>query len=262
MEMIKSENLSFKIGNKLLLKNVNISIHEQEHTVLWGLNGSGKTILTSILSGYRAFSEGSLRLFDQEVTLDNIDVLRRRIGYISNSFFDYYYHKECALDIVLSGKFGKLGIDYGITKEDVGKAKRLLNRMGISAGGRYPYSSLSKGQKQAVLISRAFINDPSILILDEACDGLDVLSRSMFLNTIAYLAKEHKTTILLISHYPEEILPFFKKIILLDKGEIYKQGIIDEVFTSEIVSKFLGEKIEIKKIYDEWKFKCFRDVII
>lgn len=261
MEVIKSENLSYKIGNKMLLKNINMSILEQENTVLWGLNGSGKTVLTSILSGYRSFSQGSLKLFGQDVSVNNIDQLRKKIGYISNSFFDDYYREESALDVVLSGKFGSLGIEYDVTKDDVRRAKSILKRLGISAGGRYPYSVLSKGQKQAVLIARAFINEPQLLILDEACDGLDVLMRSMFLNTITYLAKEQKTTILLISHYTEEILPFFSKIILLKKGEVFAQGMIEEMFTSEKISDFLGEKIEIRNQDNEWKFKSYRDII-
>jgi len=252
MELIKTENLMYQLGKKKILEDINISIQKREHSIIFGLNGSGKTTLLSVLSGYRRYSEGNVYLFEQKVTPQNIDELRKKIGFISSSYFNSYYKYESALDIVLSGLYGSLGMNFSINSKDVRRAKMLLEILQLEKSGRYPYMYLSRGQQQKVLIARALINSPEILMLDESCEGLDILARGYFWNSIRALIQETGITIVMVSHYTNEFFPFLQKVILLKKGKVYLQGHVNEVLTNENISKFFGRSSVVEKKHQGW----------
>ena len=115
MEM---KGVSCKAGYRYLLRDINWEVGRGEHWVVFGVNGSGKTTLLSIIAGFKHFTDGTVKVFGQEFSNDNILAIRERIGWVSSSFFDKYYSKESALNIVLSGKHGTLGLDEDITLED------------------------------------------------------------------------------------------------------------------------------------------------
>lgn len=115
--------------------------------------------------------------------------LRKRIGWVSSSYFDKWFTEETALDIVLGGAFGTLGLGYPLTDSLVIKAKMLLTDLRLAG----PFDLLSKGERQNVLIARALIADPELLVLDEPGTGLDVLAREYMLSTVRDLAKTAKS---------------------------------------------------------------------
>lgn len=238
MDVIATENLLVKRGVKNILNNINLNIKSKEHTILFGLNGCGKTSLLATLSGYMGYTSGEIRLNDELLTEHNVLSLRRQIGFVSNSYFDRCFKRENALNIVLSGLYGQLAERYDITSDDVLRAKHLLKSLGIKEKIAYPYDLLSRGQQQRVLIARALMVTPKILLLDEPCSGLDVLSRQYFLNTIKQIAAESEATIICATHYGEEILPLFNKAILLKKGEIFASGEIKQVLSGDVLSSF------------------------
>lgn len=237
--IIQTRRLGCRYGSRYLLKDIDWTIHSGEHWLVFGLNGSGKTTLVSILAGYGYFSEGTLSVFGSPYTEDNILAKRQRIGLVSGSFFDRCYTEESVLDIVLSGLTGSLMRDMSITDSDQQQAQALLQTLGILDKEHLPFSMLSKGQRQNVLIARALIADPDILILDEPATGLDVFNRELLLSTIRDLACHTAMTIIYITHYTEEILPEFDRTLLLKNGRIYRQGTTAELFESAAFSHFL-----------------------
>lgn len=245
MALLKTENLGLKKGSKYILKDINWEIQSGDNWVLFGLNGCGKTTLLSILAGYQSGNEGYNCLFDEKVDKNNFLQLRKRIGFVSSSFFDRYLKKELVTDIVLAGKFGTLGIAGEIADEDIQKAKSLSRMLGIEKKMRYPYDCLSKGQQQRVLIARAMMNEPEILLLDEPCSGLDMIARETFLHNIQDLAERNRMAIVYVTHHTEEILPFFNKAALMKDGELVEKGELEEVFSQEILEKFFGVKTSI-----------------
>ena len=245
MALLKTENLGLKKGSKYILKDINWEIQSGDNWVLFGLNGCGKTTLLSILAGYQSGNEGYNCLFDEKVDKNNFLQLRKRIGFVSSSFFDRYLKKELVTDIVLAGKFGTLGIAGEIADEDIQKAKSLSRMLGIEKKMRYPYDCLSKGQQQRVLIARAMMNEPEILLLDEPCSGLDMIARETFLHNIQDLAERNRMAIVYVTHHTEEILPFFNKAALMKDGELMEKGELEEVFSQEILEKFFGVKTSI-----------------
>ena len=245
MALLKTENLGLKKGSKYILKDINWEIQSGDNWVLFGLNGCGKTTLLSILAGYQSGNEGYNCLFDEKVDKNNFLQLRKRIGFVSSSFFDRYLKKELVTDIVLAGKFGTLGIAGEIADEDIQKAKSLSRMLGIEKKMRYPYDCLSKGQQQRVLSARAMMNEPEILLLDEPCSGLDMIARETFLHNIQDLAERNRMAIVYVTHHTEEILPFFNKAALMKDGELVEKGELEEVFSQEILEKFFGVKTSI-----------------
>jgi len=249
--IIDTSKVSCKAGHKHLLKDVTWQVKPGEHWIVFGMNGSGKTTLLSIIAGFKHFTGGTVKLFGQEYTNENILDIRKKIGWISTVFFDKHYSKESALDIVLSGLSGNLGLDYNITLEDVLQAKDLLMELGLADKIDVGFDMLSKGQRQNVLIARALISNPDILILDEPCTGLDVYNRSYLFSTIEELSKRKELTIIYVTHYVEEIVPLFDKALMLKNGRIFTKGTTKEIFTSTIIQELLGYPVEIYQENDK-----------
>ena len=246
--IIELNKVSYKTGYRYLLQDISWTVEPGEHWVVFGMNGSGKTTLLSIITGFKHYTEGNMRIFGENLTNDTILAARKKIGWVSASFFDKYYSKESALHIVLSGKSGALGLDDTITLQDVSYAKELLEELQLGDRMNHTFDMLSKGQRQNVLIARALFADPEILILDEPCTGLDIYNRSYLFRTIEALSKRKKLTILYVTHYVEEILPMFDKTLLLRSGHIFAQGQTEELLNSETMKSFLGYDVDIQKV--------------
>lgn len=245
--IIEVNKLSCRVGKKFLLKDISWKVAAGEHWTIFGLNGSGKTTLLSILAGYKMQTDGEVKAFGELYNDDNLLVFRKKIGLVSASCFDRYYREETALQIVLSGLFGTLGLDFDIADADVKRAKKLLCRVGLEEKIEQSYASMSKGERESVLIARALISNPEILILDEPCSGLDVTARDRVLHTIEDFAKQERMTIIYVTHYAEEVLPCFEHTLLLQQGKVYKKGCSRDIFTTECMTAFLGTNAEVQR---------------
>ena len=259
--IVEVKNLSCLSGSQFLLNNISWTIKQGEQWIVFGRNGCGKTTLFSIVAGYKQFSSGKLTVFGQSYSAENILDIRKQIGWISSSFFDKYYHEEAVLDIVLSSLSGALCVPFEVTNAQIKKAKRLLTDLGIPDKIHATFDMLSKGERQHVLIARAFMTDPQILILDEPGTGLDVLARERLLATIKDLAAARDTTIIYVTHYPEEILPSFDKALLLRNGTVYKIGATQELFTSEVMSDFFSFPVNIQYANERYNFSIRSEAI-
>lgn len=239
MELIKAQNAAMKAGSKYIFRDINWEINRGENWVLFGLNGCGKTTLLSVLAAYQNASEGDVYLYGEKINEDNRAGLRQKVGFVSSSFFNRYFRREAVLDIILAGKHGALGLQDEIYDEDVRRAKALLDEFGLRQKARYPYDTISKGQQQMVLIARAFMGRPEILLLDEPCSGLDIIAREKFLHLMQDMVEKNQTTVLYVTHHTEEILPIFDKAALMKQGKLYAQGDLQDVFADEVLSAFL-----------------------
>lgn len=242
---VKVENMYCTAGNRYLLQNINWEIKKGEHWLLFGMNGCGKTTLLSIIAGFRQHDGGTVEVFGESYKNDNVLALRKRIGWISASFFDKLYHSEKVLDIVLSGLNGSLGKNFDVCNANIKKAKQLLKELHIGHKVESSFDQLSKGERQNVLIARALISEPELLILDEPGTGLDIFAREYMLQTVRDLAANKEMTIIYVTHYPEEILPMFDRCVLMKDGAFYQMGKTDAVFTEENLSKFIHHDVNI-----------------
>lgn len=243
--VIDVKGLSLKAGYRYLLKDINWQVARGKHWLVFGMNGSGKTTLLSVLAGYRQATAGKCNLFGEQMTNENVLALRKRVGWVSSAFFDLKYTRESALDIALSGTTGALGRDV-VKDADVKRAKALFEELHIGDKLYQPFHMMSKGERENVLIARALLGNPEVLLLDEPCIGLDVYAREHFLNTLRDLAKNSALTIIYVTHYPEEILTdVFEQCLLLKNGTVYAQGKTETLFTSDIMSDFMGASTRV-----------------
>ena len=246
--VIEANNLGFQVGKKRLLSGINLKVRRAEHWLVYGMNGCGKTTLFSILAGFQQQTDGTLQVFGEAFDNDNILVNRRRIGFVSSSFFDSRYHHERVIDIVRSGKLGTYGIDWDMTSADHNRAVKLLRAFGLEDKMHQSYDRLSKGQRQNVLIARAFMSKPEILLLDEPCSGLDVLAKARFMDFLRDLMEQETMTILFVSHEISEVKDLFPKTILLRNGRIFAQGNTGTLFTEGLLSQFFQQKLQLKPV--------------
>lgn len=227
------------------MKDINWCVKPGEQWVVYGMNGCGKTTLLSIIAGYKQATSGIVRVFGESYKDDNILPIRSKIGFVSSSFFDKVYSRESVLDIVLSGQHGTLGREWETTLKDAVFAKRILQHLHLEEKINYPFDMLSKGERQNVLIARALISKPKLLILDEPCNGLDAYNREYLFATIESLVRDQGITIVYVTHYIEEVGDVFTKTLLLRNGCIYRQGETKQLFTKAVLSDFLEHDIEV-----------------
>jgi molybdate transport system ATP-binding protein len=218
--------------------DVNLEIKSGDFVALAGVSGSGKTTLLRILSGLET-AQGSLKIGD-ETWMDNKFCLppqKRKIGFV---FQDYaLFPNMSVLDNLLYVTKDKELAYYLLEITDLTQlAKRLPN-------------SLSGGQQQRVSLCRALMNRPKLLLMDEPLSALDPKMRTKLQNEILQLHKEFKTTTIMVSHDPSEIYRLSNRVIVLNQGEIIKDGLAKDVLLKTSGSaKFSleGELLEITKV--------------
>ena len=253
--IIEVKNLCCKSGYRYLLHNINWEVQKGDHWIVFGMNGCGKTTLLRIIAGYNDFTSGSVKVFGESYTDENILNHRKKIGWVSSSFFDKYLSWESALNIVLSGLTGTLSIDFNISDADVKKAKQLLKELRLGDKINQPFCLMSKGERQCVLIARALISSPELLILDEPGTGLDIYAREYVLKTVEDLALNTGMTLIYVTHYAEEILPMFDKTMLMRDGRIYAQGNTEALLNSELFTDYLRYHSDVQKTGDKYDIR-------
>lgn len=241
------DDVSLKRDGKWILQKINWEIHKGDHWVLFGLNGAGKTALLNILNAEYFPTTGKVNVLGMEFGKTYLgEKLRKKIGFISSSIQQKFHQGDNAFEIVLSGQFGSIGLYETPTDEIRNKAIHLLEQLGCIQYANRNYLTLSMGEKQRVLIARALMADPELLILDEPANALDFIAREQLLETIEVIA--HKTeapTMIYVTHHVEEILPVFNKTLLLKKGQVFDSGDTKKMISSEQLSQFFELPVSV-----------------
>ena len=238
MESIVSlKNVSLRRGNKEIVRDINWSIQPNEHWGILGLNGSGKTSLLNIVSGYHFPSSGKVTVLGNLFGKTNLPELRKEIGFVSSSLdrFADFFNRETVERVVVSGKFASFGIYEQVAQEDWDKADALLESLRLAFLKGKPYHQLSEGEKRRVLIARSLMSDPKMLILDEPCSGLDILSREQFLGVMEEVVN-NGCHIIYVTHHIEELVEAMTHVLLLKDGEIVAAGPKQDVLTNDYLS--------------------------
>lgn len=252
MEIISFENVSLIREQHKLLSEINWQMQEKENWGILGLNGAGKTLLLQLITGSLWPSEGRLEVLGEVFGHTSIPELQKRIGWVSTALQYRIHESETTERIVLSGKFASIGIYQKYSVEDMERAKNILLSFDAKRLIGRPYKLLSQGERQIVLISRALMADPELLILDEPCNGLDLFAREELLARIDRLAAEKNSPALLfVTHHTEELLPTFDHLLMIRDGQIFAQGQRKALFTKENLSDFYQKPIRFQEITPE-----------
>ncbi|MCM3698009.1 ABC transporter ATP-binding protein [Paenibacillus macerans] len=237
--IIEMKQVTWQREGKTILNGVDWTIGEGEHWALLGLNGSGKTTLLNMISGYLWPSSGTISVLGQRFGEVDLRELRKSIGWVSSSLQEKLHGGQKAEDLVVSGKYASIGLYEKPGAEDYDRAAAFMEQLRCSHLRGRAYQTCSQGEQQKLLIARALMASPKLLILDEATNGLDFISKEGLLESITQLAAEPEAPhMLYVTHHTEEILPIFSKTLLLRRGEVFKQGDSRDVLTESRLSDF------------------------
>ena len=164
-EIISLDSVDYIRDGKYILKNVSWHVKRGEHWVILGPNGSGKTTTLNMVNGYIFPSNGHVKVLEFEFGHSSIVELRKRIGWVSSALSQFIPTNDYPLHIVLSGKFASLGLWEKVDDADVARANEILDLLKMRHIADRKYGMLSQGEKQKVLIGRALMNEPDIIIL-------------------------------------------------------------------------------------------------
>jgi iron complex transport system ATP-binding protein len=236
----------FERLQRVILRDVSWRVPWGEHWAIVGANGSGKTTLLQIIVGYLWPTQGEVTVLGQRHGQVDLRQLRQRIGWVSSSLQSMIHPSQTALQMVLSGAFGSTALFNTPGRRQTLRARDLLEQVGCDALGQTPFGVLSLGEQQRVLLARALMSRPQLLILDEACAGLDLAGREALLATVEQLAASHKhLSLLQVTHHIEEISPSFSHVLVLREGCILAAGPKGKVLNGAILSKAFGVKVKV-----------------
>ncbi|MHB1418396.1 MAG: ABC transporter ATP-binding protein [Bacillota bacterium] len=232
--------------DNIILNQINWEVRSGEHWAIIGLNGSGKTSLLNLITGYIFPSKGEITVLGHRFGSYDLRELRKSIGWVSSSLQEKLHGNDNVEEIVLSGKYATIGIYEKPAEDDIKQARLLLEQFECASFAKRKYFTLSQGEKQKVLLARALISAPELLILDEPCTGLDLFARESFLSKVAGLGMTNKgITLIYVSHHIEEILPIFRHTLLLRQGSVHSSGKSEKVLASANLTEFFQRPVEI-----------------
>lgn len=233
-------------GRTTILHDVSWRVARGQHWVILGANGSGKTSLLKALTGFMSPTAGEFSVLGQRYGASDWRDLRLKIGVVTSAFTMSIPPSEVALDTVVSGKYAQLDLWHRGTRADHTAALRLLRAGGLGALADREWAYLSQGERQRVLIARALMAKPRLLILDEPCAGLDPVARGKFLVYLERLAhRASSPALVLVTHHVEEITPAFTHALLLRAGRVHAAGPRRAVLTSASLSATFGAPLRL-----------------
>lgn len=250
--LLDFQDVSFKREDRQILKQLDWQMADDDNWAILGLNGSGKTTMLKMITGYLWPSSGELTVLGERFKHTSIPELRKRIGWISTDLQYRLRDSDRAEEIVLSGKFASIGVWEKTTSADKKRAQEILIKCGGEKLVGKRYAVLSQGERQLILIARALMAEPELLIFDEPCNGLDLFARDALLKRIDRIAaKSSQTGLIFVTHYIEEIPQCFNKVMLLKEGKIFATGDRSEIFQPAVLNDFYESKVDITVLDDQ-----------
>jgi len=244
--ILSVSDLSVQRGGTQILRNVSWNIHRGEHWAILGSNGSGKTSLLLALTGYLMPTRGKIELLGEQFGQSDWRTLRERVGLVSASILQRIPIHELALDAVLSGRKAQLG-NWGETStEEIEQAENLLDQVRASHLADRPWRVLSQGERQRILIARALMADPALLILDEPCAGLDPVAREQFLHFLQQMAESPDApSLIFVTHHVEEIIPAISHVLAMRAGRTFAAGEKEKVLQTDTLSSVFNAEVTL-----------------
>lgn len=245
--VISLRDVSVIRDGKTILGPLDWDVLEGERWVILGPNGAGKSTLFHILATTMHPSKGQATVLSE--TLGKVDVfeLRTRIGLVTNQLVEEIPYSEKVIDVVLTAAYavvGRWNESYDLWDES--RALALLTTLGVRSLGDRLFGTLSEGEKKRVLIARAMMSNPEVMLLDEPAAGLDLGGREDLLKRLDLLASDPKSpATLIVTHHIEEIPLGTTHALLLSHGGIVASGRIDSVLTDSHLTSAYGLPITV-----------------
>ncbi len=248
--------LTIQRGPAVILDSLTWRVEAGQHWVILGANGSGKTSLLAALTGYLTPSSGAIRLLGEIFGETDWRELRTHVGLVSSAIRQRIPDWDPAELVVIGGKYAMLDYWGPVKRADRAAARALMQRAECAHLAQREWGVLSQGERQRVLIARALMATPAVLILDEPCAGLDPVAREHFLDFLHRLAAEKSSpTLLFVTHHVEEILPAFTHALLLRKGRVHIAAPLPRALTSAHLTATFDSPLRLRKTAGRYAVK-------
>jgi iron complex transport system ATP-binding protein len=247
--VVRMDGAGVRRGVTTLLSEVDWRVELDEKWVVLGPNGAGKTTLLRLAAAELHPSCGRVHVLGQQLGHTDVFELRPRIGFSSAALAGRIPGDEVVSDVVVSAGYAVLGRWREPYEEvDTTRAAELLTALGVADFAARRFGTLSEGERKRVLIARALMTDPELLLLDEPAAGLDLGGREDLLTRLAALAVDPSApATVLVTHHVEEIPPGFTHAMLLRAGSVVAQGLLDTVLTEDNLSRTFGTDLVLQR---------------
>lgn len=239
-DLITCEHVGYRQQGAEILVDVSWRIERGEHWAVLGPNGCGKTTLLRIASGYAWPTTGRVLRLGKELV--DLGQLRKSIGWVSSDLAARIPPEDTGLETVVTGRLGMIGLrrlPFNLpTDADFAAAAAELARLDCESLADKPFGVLSQGERQQVLVARARMVGPLLLVLDEPCAGMDPGVRERFLRWLdERVAAPDSPAVILVTHHVEEVVPGISKTLILRAGRVHSAGPTREVVTRQAIEE-------------------------
>lgn len=229
--LVRMENVSVSYDGVQILSEIDWTIRRGERWALLGPNGAGKTTLLSLILGDNPHA------YANDVTLfgrrrgsgESIWDIKRQIGWVAPELHLYYPKDTICFDLVCSGFFDSIGCYYRCSTEQHKTAEVWLQRLGMLQYADRSFGELSEGEQRMILIVRALVKHPALLVLDEPCQGLDADNRDRVLQMVETIGNETDTTAIYVTHHGDALPSVITHVLRLDRGRIASRVKVDNM---------------------------------
>lgn len=248
--LIDFTDVTVRRSGHTLVGPVTWQVELDERWVVLGPNGAGKTSLLRMAAAEMHPTAGVAHLLGERIGKVDVNELRPRIGLSSAAVASRIPIDEKVSDLVVSAGYAVLGRwRERYDDVDTDRAIDMLETLGAEHLSDRTYGTLSEGERKRVLIARALMTDPELLLLDEPAAGLDLGGREELVERLGDLAADPDApAIVLVTHHVEEIPPGFTHGLLLNEGEVVAQGLLSDVLTSENLSDAFRQSIALDRV--------------
>ncbi len=253
-DVLEMAGVSVVRGDTTLLENVDWSVEEGERWVVLGPNGAGKTTLLQVAAARIHPTQGVAGILGEVLGTVDVFELRPRIGLASSSLSERIPGHERVTDVVVTASYGVTG-RWRESYDDLdhGRARELLQTLGVAHLGERTFGTLSEGERKRVQIARALMTDPELMLLDEPAAGLDLGGREDLVRRLGEIAQDiYAPALVLVTHHVEEIPPHFTDVLLLRAGRVVAAGPLELTLTRENLEATFGLPLVLERHGERW----------
>jgi iron complex transport system ATP-binding protein len=258
-KVLELDDVTLRRGDRDIISRISLSVGTGEHWALLGPNGAGKSTLMGLCGAIAHPSSGTVRVLGERLGRVELQALRRSIGHVNPRH--QVLTPLTIRQVVLTGLTGsnELPQRWDPTTAQSARADALLEDVGLGQKAAYRWPTLSQGERGRVLIARALISAPKLLLLDEPCTGLDVAAREQLLETIDGLTRTHpQMASILVTHHLEELPTTTSHALLIADGVAVAAGPAMETITTENITAAFRHPIEVEHRHRRWSARVGR----
>lgn len=243
--MLQVDQLYFQYGNHVVFRDISFSLKESALCAILGINGSGKSTLFKCCMGFLPPTQGKIQLQGRSIATLKTSEIAKNISYVPQEHpitFPYLVK-----EMVLMGRTPHISNSFGITDAHHHRVEEALKSLSLHHLADKPFSQLSGGQRQMVLIARAIAQETPLMLLDEPTSSLDFKNQLLIWNTLLELKKQGKA-VFVCTHDPNHVLWFCDRVIVMDKQQLIADGPPKEVLDETILKRIYGPVCELKRM--------------